>query len=123
MSCLISFNPSCLLRVSTLLTILNTLEVLIGTNLKVAKKIGEQVTHRIPNSPFYNDNEWDYHFAFPSRKYCLGFRAIPNLNILREFVLPSKLSKTLRSINHGFKLPYRLKQFYDMDRNEKKREK
>ena len=65
---------------------------LVRTNLKVAHKIGEQVTHRNPNSSFYNSNEWDYHSALPLREYCLGFRAIPHFNILGEVVLPSKLS-------------------------------
>ena len=39
---------------------------LIRTNLKMMKKIGEEVTHRNPNSSFYHGNERKHYLIFPS---------------------------------------------------------
>ena len=36
---------------------------LVGKNLEVTKKVGNQITHRNPHSPLYNGNKWNHHFA------------------------------------------------------------
>ena len=76
-----------------LLTILNTLGVhWSGQTLKWRRKLVRGSHIRILTPPLYNGNEWDYHFAFPSREYYLGFWAITHLYIVRKVIFPPKLS-------------------------------
>ena len=64
-SCSVRFNLSLLLR-DTTNDPKDVRGTLIRTNLKMMKKIGEEVTHRNPNSSFYHGNERKHYLIFPS---------------------------------------------------------